>query len=431
MINKKFRELVQTKSDISEHLPTLAKYASECRHITEFGVRTWLSTIALIKWMDRKAKMVSYDVYRDKALDEVSTLARYARKNWKFVIWDTQEIDIARTDMLFIDTLHNYDLLKVELERHAPKVRKYIIFHDTTTFWERWETEWHLWLNRAIHEYQQDHPERTTKEVFTNCNGLTVLERKGDSAKSDVNSAYDNTKKTPKPKNTIWAKVTVYTAIYWWIDILKKQPKQSIPVNFVCFTDDENLECEPGAKEQWEIIVTAPHKHLHPRMQAKYFRTHPYDYIDTEIVMYIDWTWLLLKKDSVEHFINQMYPKTDVLTFQHPARNCIVDEMEFCLSVQKYIGLPMQEQVERYLSKWYPKWYWLSATWLQITRKDNEKAKQFLRDRWTECLEWCYQDQLSYDYLVRNNGIKRQWVQDNQWYWYEYISYNSPHKHKN
>lgn len=425
MINKIFYELVEKKSDINEHLTTIAKFASKCKHITEFWVRTWLSTVAILKWMDKTAKAISYDIYRDREINKIVSIARSERKNWKFSIWDTKEIDIEDTDMLFIDTLHNYDLLKIELERHAPKVRKYILFHDTTTFWERWETEWHEWLNKAIHEYQKQHKERRTKEVYTNNNWLTILERNnGYISEQDLSESI-----CKKPKNLIWANVTVYTAIYWWIDVLKVQPKQNIPVNFVCFTDDPNIECEQWAEKQREIIVTSPHKHLHPRMQAKYFRTHPYDYIDTDMVMYVDWSAKLLKEDSVEHFINQMLPKSDIMTFQHPVRNCIVDEMTFCLDIPKYKWLPMKQQVERYLAKWYPKWYWLSATWLQITRKDNEKAKQFLRDWRTECLERTYQDQLSYDYLVWKNWIKRQWVQDNQRYWYEYICFNSPHLH--
>ena len=35
-----------TKSDINEHLAVMHKYADECNHITEFGVRTGVSTWA-------------------------------------------------------------------------------------------------------------------------------------------------------------------------------------------------------------------------------------------------------------------------------------------------------------------------------------------------------------------------------------------------
>jgi hypothetical protein len=51
-----------------------------------------------------------------------------------FNIGNTLEVDIDETDMLFIDTLHNGDQLEKELERSASKVKKFIAFHDTTTF---------------------------------------------------------------------------------------------------------------------------------------------------------------------------------------------------------------------------------------------------------------------------------------------------------
>ena len=35
-------------SDINEHLPTLKRYAEDCDHITEMGVRWLVSTIAFM-----------------------------------------------------------------------------------------------------------------------------------------------------------------------------------------------------------------------------------------------------------------------------------------------------------------------------------------------------------------------------------------------
>ena len=43
-----YEGLCSTPSDINEHLPTLKKYAEECEHITEMGVRWVVSTYALL-----------------------------------------------------------------------------------------------------------------------------------------------------------------------------------------------------------------------------------------------------------------------------------------------------------------------------------------------------------------------------------------------
>ena len=47
-----FKELYENscreRSDINEHLPTLYEYACKCKHITEMGVRTGVSTTAFL-----------------------------------------------------------------------------------------------------------------------------------------------------------------------------------------------------------------------------------------------------------------------------------------------------------------------------------------------------------------------------------------------
>lgn len=403
-IRDKFAQLIVKKSDINEHLATLARYASECNSIVEFGVRTWLSTYALLAGKPENATMVSFDIETNKDVDDIIKICKDGKIKWNFVLWDSRYVDIDKVDLIFIDTLHNYDLLKLELEKHWQKAQKYIIFHDTTTFWEKWETVGHEWLNKAIKEYQVKYPEWTIKEIYTNNNWLTILERK-------------------------WIpEITVFTAIYWGIDTLKKQPQQDIPVRWVCFTDDENIKCEDWAREQRDIRVVAPHKHLHPRMQAKYFRTHPYDYLDSKIVFYMDGSARLKKTNSISHFVGQYLDKSDILTFQHPERNCIYDEAVFCKTREKYLWLPMEDQVTRYWMKWYPKNYWLTWTWVLITKKSNTKIIDFLHKRWTECLEWTYQDQLSFDYLVWKEWIKRQRFTDHEWN-NDYIDFRNPHLH--
>ena len=175
-LNKIYQGLYNTPSDINEHLPTLASYASECEHITEMGVRYIVSTYALL--MGKPKKMISYDIemcdwepVRDLVKDDT---------DFQFLVGNTLEIEIEPTELLFIDTLHNYRQLKRELELHAKKVSKYIIFHDTTSFETVGESytgdsENGIWP--AIEEFLQLNPQWTLKERFINNNGLTIIEK--------------------------------------------------------------------------------------------------------------------------------------------------------------------------------------------------------------------------------------------------------------
>lgn len=164
------------RSDINEHLPTLDCYAARCEHVTEFGVRSVVSTWALINGLPKK--VVSYDLSSpgEDVLQTVREVAREANVGFIFHQANVLEIQIEPTDLLFIDTYHTCRQLKAELNRHSAQVRKWIIMHDTETFGWRGEGD-ELGLNLAIAEFMQAHPEWSEIARFRNNNGLTILQR--------------------------------------------------------------------------------------------------------------------------------------------------------------------------------------------------------------------------------------------------------------
>jgi tetratricopeptide (TPR) repeat protein len=161
-----------TPSDINEHLPTLYALARECRHVTELGTRTGVSTTALL--YAQPDVLITYDRVR---FPQVEQLARLAGRT-QFVIHEKDVLwtQIEETDLLFIDTWHVYQQLKEELRLHAGKARKYIVLHDTTTFAQRGEDEGHQGLWPAVEEFLAQ-GEFRLKARSENNNGLTVLER--------------------------------------------------------------------------------------------------------------------------------------------------------------------------------------------------------------------------------------------------------------
>jgi hypothetical protein len=119
-------------SDINEHLPTLLKYSNECKHITEMGVRWVCSTWALL--MSNAEKIISYDIRKDESVNPLISAAEEYGINFQFIEADVLNLEIEKTDLLFIDTLHTYNQLNKELELHSENVSTYIILHDTESF---------------------------------------------------------------------------------------------------------------------------------------------------------------------------------------------------------------------------------------------------------------------------------------------------------
>lgn len=177
-------------SDIKEHLPTLLDYAAhmDVRNIVEMGTRWVVSTIPLI--LGNPQQVFSIDLthpdegqWADRAEGKLDTLGKHCVQediDFRFIEADSREIEInSSTDLLFLDTLHDYAQLKIELEKHSKNVQKWIIMHDTESFKYKDESTGKgkgLWP--AIEEFLANTPEWELYCHYYNNNGLTVLKRK-------------------------------------------------------------------------------------------------------------------------------------------------------------------------------------------------------------------------------------------------------------
>jgi predicted O-methyltransferase YrrM len=167
MIDALYDQRCQQPSDMHELLPVLRYFASLCESVTEFGVRGGNSTVALLA--GRPKVVISVDIAPgDPAFGEVQAAIPKETKFF-FIVGDALEIDIKPTDLLFIDTDHTTEQLQSELARHAGKVGRYILMHDTEIFGAQ--------LNPPIDEFLSAHPEWREILRLRNCNGLRVLER--------------------------------------------------------------------------------------------------------------------------------------------------------------------------------------------------------------------------------------------------------------
>jgi hypothetical protein len=172
-------------SDINELLPTLLQFSRDCKIITEMGVRTVVSTWAFLASFPEK--LVCYDLCRHPNIGLVESYANNVGVDFHFTESDVLKVEIEETDMLFIDTFHSAEQLRRELFLHSGKVRKYLAFHDTTTFWEHAEPSYGIaglnqvncgeGLRYAIEPFLVSHPEWEVACKLENNNGLMILRK--------------------------------------------------------------------------------------------------------------------------------------------------------------------------------------------------------------------------------------------------------------
>ena len=133
MINFKIKleEIVNTPGDINEHLYYLMDLAKTVKHVTEFGVRFGCSSLA---FLNTDVILRSYDILHQDITQSYFEQAKKLGKDVSYEVKNVLKIEIENTDLLFIDTFHNYDQVLQELRLHAQNVHKYIVFHDTVLF---------------------------------------------------------------------------------------------------------------------------------------------------------------------------------------------------------------------------------------------------------------------------------------------------------
>jgi cephalosporin hydroxylase len=170
-----YERATKTPSDINENVHLLYELAQQCETVVEMGVRTGVSTRA---FLNTRTKLISYDISLDKEVATLFEMARMEGKDAQYIKADVLNIEIAETDLLFIDTLHTYSQLSKELKLHGNKAKKYLAFHDTYTFGLTGEVgNDRKGLMTAIIEFMIQNPHWKFKTHKTNNNGFTILER--------------------------------------------------------------------------------------------------------------------------------------------------------------------------------------------------------------------------------------------------------------
>lgn len=170
-----FRQAVERPSDINEHINTLFRLASGVSHVTEFAGGECLSTYGFA--LAKPQVLRRYQRERSCSDVRIAAVARMAGVDYVRAPQEGVDAEIEPTDLLFIDTLHVEERMRDELERHAHKVRRYLIMHDTETYGQNGEAPGRRGVWPAIASYMRRHPEWRLLHHFANNNGLTVFIR--------------------------------------------------------------------------------------------------------------------------------------------------------------------------------------------------------------------------------------------------------------
>lgn len=168
---------IYADSGINYHLPKIRQYAINADHIVELGIGGGdQGTVALLNGQPHT--LDSYDVNEPGSLTLIRSLAESKGINFTFHQGRTQDAVPVESDLLFIDTLHTADTVRVELDKFAPLCSKWIIAHDVVTFGSNGQCEEsNQGINLAYAEFLYRNPEWRVVYFSDKDNGLLVLEK--------------------------------------------------------------------------------------------------------------------------------------------------------------------------------------------------------------------------------------------------------------
>ena len=235
-------------------------------------------------------------------------------------------------------------------------------------------------------------------------------------------------------------RVCVYTAIFGNYDPLREVPKQDVPCDYVCFTDDPALV----RPKQWRVVHAPILPDLHPRMRSKFFKILHHKIFSRGRLTYgrswrerifggprydhtvwIDGSIQVKSPAFVREFIEHV-GDTGWSMFVHPDRNCVYAEAELSKSMPKYQQQPIDRQMEAYIAEGYPAENGLIASGL-IARSTSADLAAIESMWWDENQRWTYQDQLSLPVVLSRLGRSYDPVQKQLWAneWFDWIPHQS------
>jgi len=152
---------------ICYHMPAIRYFASQSRVIVELGMNGGNSSRGLIS--GRPEIFITCDIKAQATSTHLKNLCNANKIDFTFFLKKSIEIEIPNSDLLFVDSNHSYGNVIKELTLHAPKINKFILFHDTdfggvtgaiNQYFDK-NREWHL-----VYETKVDH-------------GLSVYQKNG------------------------------------------------------------------------------------------------------------------------------------------------------------------------------------------------------------------------------------------------------------
>lgn len=201
-------------------------------------------------------------------------------------------------------------------------------------------------------------------------------------------------------KKRFTGKPVVYTAITGSYDNVK-EPLHKLPgVDYFLFTNNPNLK-----SEKWKVIFLENEEKLDNVRLARKIKLLGHEILEAyDYSIWVDGK--LQIRDDLLEYISANGGENAILCFNHPAHDCVYQEIELCKTLQKDSAEIMQEQINRYLDEGYPEHNGMIDSACLVRDLHDEQLRETMKIWWNEVLNGSRRDQLSFNYACWKNKQK-------------------------
>lgn len=202
----------------------------------------------------------------------------------------------------------------------------------------------------------------------------------------------------------------IYTTIIGNYDnIPKLRVKKEENWDYICFTDNKDLK-----SDVWEIVYVENNgnSQLENSRLSRYFKTNYYNYLSSyTTILYVDARIKIV--GNINNYLKYL-TGYDIVFNKHPEANNIEEEMGRVLKGK----LEKKEVIDK-IKKRYEDFNYKYDNGLFVggflLYKNNEKTLKFFKEWWYEIKNYSYRDQLSLNFVLKNNSALK----------YKVINYNN------
>jgi Glycosyl transferase family 2 len=129
-----FDKIRQIPRDLNQHMEKFKELSSKVGHVTEFSDRKE-SMIGFLA--GRPKKFISHNSENEAVVRITTEFAKQEGLDFEHIPNSSTNGEIEETDLLFLDTRHDFQFVLEHLNKYHSKVKRFIVLHDTAIFGEK------------------------------------------------------------------------------------------------------------------------------------------------------------------------------------------------------------------------------------------------------------------------------------------------------